>query len=482
MVRAFAPTTATQEFIGAFVHRSLSRAVKFFLNTGSTPSDSDMAELMEEVRAALKSEGARPQRWQSVARTGFQLMRLNRSLAESGTYERIVDSERVLRSFEGTFVAEGVVDVIRMEKGNIELWDYKASSNPACPSPELDSGLDQVAKLARLKDYVLQMCVYAHLHEQNYGVAPTVCRLLFINEIPLDGLGKIGWAEYSAEPIPGFAQPDSSPGLFLTIATTDGGLMGPVLDDFYATAGQIIECMSRDEWKAPQVLPGRKVCDGCDFRWSCAPACGEFGYVAELGCSPAATGLYRVGFRKYTNNRDRDVLDLDGVSADLYKVLRPWRNQIAGDDRELKRLLRNEILKDIAQRQPRSTSSLEKISGIGPKLSRLYGPALIAIVESHLQEELAARQAARASDPGPVPHAWPELTTSLSARLYNAGLLFLDDLWPISPAELFEEVGLQRREWVELKRFLAVTQMEPASRAAARAFVARVDELIASME
>jgi hypothetical protein len=478
--RGFAPTTATQEFIGAFAHRSISRAVKFFLNTGSAPSDGDMAELMEEVRKALKSEGARPQRWQSVARTGFQLMRLNRSLAESGTYERIVDSERVLKSFEETFVAEGVVDVIQMNDiDNIELWDYKASSNPASLSPDFDSDLDKVARAARLKDYVLQMCVYAHLHEQNYGVAPMVCRLLFINEIPLCDLRKVGWAEYSAEPIPGFAQPDSSNGLFLTITTADGGLMGPVLDDFYATACQIMECMGRDEWDAPRVLPGQKVCDVCDFRWSCQPACSVFGYVSGLDRSTATRGLPGVEFRKYTNNRDRDVLDLDGVSADLYKVLRTWRNQITGEDRELKRLLRNEILKVVAQRQPRSRSSLEKISGIGPKLSSLYGVALVAVVESHLQEALAARQIS-ALDRGPVPHAWPELTTALSDRLYHAGLLFLDDLWPISPAELFEEVGLQPREWDELKRFLGVTRMEAANRAAARAFIARVDESLPS--
>lgn len=469
--RGFAPTTATQEFVGTFAHKSLSRAVKFYLNTGGAPADDVMAELMAEVRDSLGDEGARPQQWQAINRTGFQLMRLNRSFAEHGIYPRMVDSERMLRSFEGNFVAEGIVDVIQSDGNDVELWDYKATLNPSQSSP---GGPHEGLASSRIRDYTLQMCVYSHLHARNFGVKPKVCRVLFLSEISIGGLGRVQWADYQAEAIPNFAQPDRCPTIFLTVDTAHDPTSQDVLREFYETADEILDSMRRDHWAYPEVLPGRKTCDSCDFRWSCTPASEAFGYFESMQKLQVSSGLPKASFQEYTPAK-RVVVAMTGVSGELYEMLRAWRNQIAKDNYDLNRLLRNAILKDIALRQPRTLESLGRTRGIGPKLLATYGTTVVTMIQTHLKEGLAARTAAREEAPPVVPHIWTALAVNVNDRLHQAGILFLDDFWPLSGEEVFDDLGLSPAEWLEVRKYLKLTEMEPQDRSCAREFIARVD-------
>jgi hypothetical protein len=289
-IRGYSAARATQEFIGTFAHRCLERAVTFHRNHRVPPDNAEMARLMGDVKDLLKDQRRRPHSWKIVEQIGLRLMRLNRTFADRGVYERVLDTERALQSGMPDFVLEGRVDVIQHGDDAIELWDYKAMRDPRRTLLS-SNDLERRAATKNLRNYELQLRLYAHLHEQAYGVRPTDCRLLFLNEIQLPKKDlDTSWHDYEPDALAESEWNDAveqrrgdDPGLFFSIDLNEGAVEEAV-NSFCKVGQKILEYRESDHWPAPEVenLPDKGTCDACDFRWSCPSACQAHGYDKRL--------------------------------------------------------------------------------------------------------------------------------------------------------------------------------------------------------
>lgn len=287
-VRGFALAHATQEFVGTFAHRSLARAFRHYREQRRAPTNAEMAGILNDVRELLREQKRRPHSWDVVRKVGCRVMRLNRSFETFGVYERIVDSERSLQTDDEEFVIQGRVDVIQRGAG-IELWDYKATQDPRRGIVSNRRGrsadIDRAAAQERLADYTLQLRLYAHLHREVYGEAPTACRLVFLNEIEVEDDAPDS-VDYGARAVTAsFWKPEGGPaeqpGLFFSVAV-GAQEVSQAVTGFRETGRAILSARRQDAWPAPQMLPDTATCDACDLRYSCAPACVVHGYDRHL--------------------------------------------------------------------------------------------------------------------------------------------------------------------------------------------------------
>jgi len=290
-VRGFALARATQEFVGTFAHRALSRAYRHYGEHAGAPSNPEMALILKDVEELLREQKRRPHSWDVVKNVGHRIMRLNRSFDTHGVYQRMVDTERSLQADDKEFVIQGRVDVIQRGQG-IELWDYKATQDPRRLLVSSRRGrvanVDRAAAQARLDDYSLQLRLYAYLHKEVYGEAPAACRLVFVNEIEVGENGN-DWADYNARPLnSGIWKPEDSsedrPGIFFSVSVAPHEV-SKALSSFRETGRAILAARRADAWPAPAEshLPDSATCDACDLRYSCAPACAVHRYHEQLG-------------------------------------------------------------------------------------------------------------------------------------------------------------------------------------------------------
>lgn len=280
--RGFHSAFATQEFVGTFAHRCLSNCFKFYQKNERAPADKDIVKIFYEVREILKTQGRRPHSWHIIRGTGLRLMRLNKTFEERGIYDKIVDTERMLQTDKEEYVIQGIVDVIQQSKDYYELWDYKATKNPY-KDLESKSDIDRRAAEARLKDYGLQLRLYAYLHHRVWDIKPSECKLLFINEVKLPDVNKsTNWENYTATALSNDEWNDKS-GIFFNVPIEDSDI-DTSLEQFRDIAMQILDSRRNDYWPAPKIdeMPDEITCNACDAKWSCSTGCEVHKYDKRL--------------------------------------------------------------------------------------------------------------------------------------------------------------------------------------------------------
>lgn len=297
-VRGFAPARMTQEFIGSFAHQALDRAFRHFVRTHQAPTNEEMAQILVDVKELLRDQRRFPHSWTVANNVAFRIMRLNRSFDARGVYARIVDTERTLQADAPTYVIQGRVDVIQASGQELELWDYKATKNPRRVLGPVSRGrrgpseIDLRAAHARLREYDLQLRLYAYLHERVYMQRVARCKLLFISEVMLPSASlpedRTQWSQFAAQPLSDDEWQDTSDaqggsGLFYSVQIGEEQV-DDALQQFGGVAARIIECRRNDVWPAPEVaqLPDKATCDACDGRWTCPTADSQHDYRSRI--------------------------------------------------------------------------------------------------------------------------------------------------------------------------------------------------------
>lgn len=239
----FAPNHVTQLFFGRVVHETLDRAHRHYAGevedaeTGSIPTDEEIATYFQEVAEALKARNIYPMSQEAEETALSYIQRFNRKEGER-LYPRVVDTEHRLQSNREDFVLEGVVDVLAGDDiDGYEIWDYKAGQRP-------DGDRE-------LNDYQAQLNTYAELYRYQQGEYPERGVIYFLGEENReDAVFELSFREGSVE---------SS------------------LSAFEDTVKAIEQDREDGDWFeiTPADAPSEGTCTECDLRWNC-PARPEY--------------------------------------------------------------------------------------------------------------------------------------------------------------------------------------------------------------
>lgn len=247
----YAPAQTLQVFYGMIIHQVLDRCHRHYSGLisgsagGTIPTDTEIEQYFGEVENALKSQGIRPVS-SFVRSRALQVIQTFNRLEGPQLYPRVVDTEFRLESDRNQYIMRGVVDVLAdsvdAEAGSREIWDYKGTERP---------GTSDIA----MRDYILQMSVYAELYRVRTGAYPQRAILYFLNELKTE----------PNEPEPTFRPPRA----VHEVDFSDPSIIQDALSEFDRTAIDIITCKHRQAWPEPDRRPDEKTCDICDLRWSC---------------------------------------------------------------------------------------------------------------------------------------------------------------------------------------------------------------------
>lgn len=242
----YVPAQAVQVFFGTIIHQVLDRCHRHYSGLmghppGSFPSDEDVVSYFGEVENALKSHGIRPASPAVRERALMVLQAFNR--VEGPTlYPRVFDTEYRLETDRGEYVLRGVVDVLaasddlQADQNDVEIWDYKGTHFPNLTSPTM-------------RDYEWQMAVYAELYRARAGRYPRKAILYFLNELD--------------------ATTTVRPRRAVHEVRFDEERIARALQEFTATAQDIMRCRTTRAWPLPTESPNKETCDICDLRWNC---------------------------------------------------------------------------------------------------------------------------------------------------------------------------------------------------------------------
>lgn len=266
----FVPAQAVQVYFGQMIHQVLDRCHRHYnglypgIPLGTFPTDQDIDNYYDEVDQALRAHGVRPASVH-VATQAKQVLKTFNRVEGGGLYPRVIDTEYRLESDRNNFVLRGVVDVLVGEHdGDHEIWDYKGTDMPPLGSPSL-------------RDYELQMSVYAELYKVKCGVYPSQAVLYFLNELKENR----GAPPIHTRPRRAIHRVD-----FMRDGVEADGtptLVKQGLEQFDITASDILSCKSNRQWDAPtgSDIPDDNTCDICDIRWNC-PAHPQNKYPTRL--------------------------------------------------------------------------------------------------------------------------------------------------------------------------------------------------------
>jgi putative RecB family exonuclease len=233
----FAPSNPSQEWFGSVIHRFLKRVHTIYRVKGRLIRLSEVEPIFSQVETSMEAEGARPSSPQVREKVVEILKAFTRSLAQE-LVPKIVEAELRLVKELPTFILYGVVDALKAEGEEFEIWDYKGMERPDPSNP---------FGRKKLEVYTKQMFVYAYLFKERNGSYPKKAVLLFMNELLREG-----------EP-------------FLEIDFTDGTTVRQVeefIEEFARVVERIEESKKSGKWELPEEID-RWTCLQCDFRHDC---------------------------------------------------------------------------------------------------------------------------------------------------------------------------------------------------------------------
>jgi len=235
----FAPSNPSQEWFGSVIHRFLKRVHAIYRVKGRLVRPGEVEPIFAQIEISMEAEGTRPSSPQVREKVVEILRVFTQSLARE-LVPKIVEAELRLVKELPTFILYGVVDALKAEGEEFEVWDYKGMERPDPSDP---------FGRKKLEVYTRQMFVYAYLFKEKNGSYPKKAVLLFMNEL-LKGA-------------------DGEP--FLEIDFTDLKVVKQV-EEFIKEFARIVEKIEKSKengvWELPEEID-RWTCLQCDFRHDC---------------------------------------------------------------------------------------------------------------------------------------------------------------------------------------------------------------------
>ncbi len=236
----FAPSNPTQEWYGSVIHRFLKRAHTIYKIEKRLISEEDVEEIFRKVENSMEAEGIRASSPQ-VRETVIALLKEFCRLMGGELIPKIEEAELRLVKEMPHFILYGIVDALKLEDGDFEIWDYKGMRRP-------DPGSE------KLEIYKKQLFVYGYLFKERNGSYPKRGVLLFMNELLGRGsdLDKRTRALYFVD----FTDPK-------VVARVE-----EFIEDFSKIVSKIEESKVSGRWELPDRID-EKTCLQCDFRFDC---------------------------------------------------------------------------------------------------------------------------------------------------------------------------------------------------------------------
>ncbi|MHA1340227.1 MAG: PD-(D/E)XK nuclease family protein [Promethearchaeota archaeon] len=176
--RNFIPSSSGQIFFGEIIHKVLDHCHRHYKQNKKIPTCSELENYFIEVEKSLLAHGIRYLSKGLRDRALFLLQLFNLILGEL-TYPTILDTECSLKKLQTIpqddsdfkYIMNGVVDVIKLQNNQIEIWDYKGGRK------------NQHDRM--FKEYINQIIVYTYLYQNQYGSESPVDRgrIVFVGEM-----------------------------------------------------------------------------------------------------------------------------------------------------------------------------------------------------------------------------------------------------------------------------------------------------------
>ncbi len=257
--RKYTPAHVVQAWYGQIIHQVLDKLhlhYSGFFNEeqqGHLPTDQEIDEYFAEVDQSLRAKGLHYIN-SALRNQSLRVIKKFNRIEGSSLYPRILDTECNFQNNQGSFILEGVVDVLSsltQQPGTtnfaqVEIWDYKGSKYP---------NVNMISGRNKLQRYIFQMMVYAELYRSKTGMYPLRAKLYFINELDDDEI---------------VSRPTNA---IYEIDFTDPSNLSKINDAmniFRQTVAAIEDCKLHDQWDAPNSMPDFETCTICDKRWDCS--------------------------------------------------------------------------------------------------------------------------------------------------------------------------------------------------------------------
>jgi DNA helicase-2/ATP-dependent DNA helicase PcrA len=221
----FTGSRSAGEAFGSLVHYTIEDIHRHYLETKEAHLDEKQIEaFFEKSLRAITRGGAHPLGKQFVKMARDQV--INYYEHNKGMFAKLVRAEEPILVERENYVMSGIIDLIRGEKGQLELLDFKAEKRE-------DLSED------RLGFYKFQLAIYAKMIEKKLGERPSKTYIyLTAEEDPKTALTAVPIEDVEAD------QAENA---------------------FDEMAGSII----RKEFDVKKAPP-RDICRNCDFRYGCS--------------------------------------------------------------------------------------------------------------------------------------------------------------------------------------------------------------------
>jgi DNA helicase-2/ATP-dependent DNA helicase PcrA len=221
----FTGSRSAGEAFGSLVHYTIEDIHRHYLETKEAHLDEKQIEaFFEKNLRAITRGGAHPLGKQFVKMARDQV--INYYEHNKGMFAKLVRAEEPILVEREKYVMSGIIDLIRGEKGQLELLDFKAEKREDLSEDRLDF-------------YKFQLAIYAKMIEKKLGERPLKTYIYLTAE--------------------------EDPKAALTAVPIENVEADQAEKAFDEMAGRII----RKEFDVKKAPP-RDVCRNCDFRYGCS--------------------------------------------------------------------------------------------------------------------------------------------------------------------------------------------------------------------
>ena len=234
----FSPSNPTQEWYGSVIHRFLKRAHSIYRIKGRVISLDEVEEIFRKVETSMEAEGIRPTS-PKVREKVISILKEFCRLYGEEFIPKIVEAELRLVKELSEFILYGIVDALKEENGDFEIWDYKGMDRP---DPSTPYGK------RKLEIYEKQMFVYGYLFKEKNGSYPKKAVLLFMNELVKENGSPLYEIDFTEEE---------------TIKKVER-----FIEEFSEIVKKIEKSKESGKWELPKEID-KKTCSQCNFRFDC---------------------------------------------------------------------------------------------------------------------------------------------------------------------------------------------------------------------
>jgi putative RecB family exonuclease len=199
----------------------------------------ELYQLFLEVERSMEAEGVRASSEKVREFLVKVLYTFCNQLGED-FFKNLVEAElRLVKELEH-FILYGIVDAVKSQGEEYEIWDYKAMRVPNPKEP-----LGKV----KLERYSQQLFVYGYLFKERNGFYPKRAVLFFLNELLFSPKEEcLIVVDFSEKEVQERAE--------------------SYLEELKRIVSEIEKSKESNQWALPQE-PDINTCKQCDFRWDC---------------------------------------------------------------------------------------------------------------------------------------------------------------------------------------------------------------------